>query len=271
MEFEVAAIKLGDPEKFTPPTVSLSIEDSPVPAGNRFVADFPLVAYIEFAYKIMLTREERDVMLSRVPKWVSSKPFFIEAKTPAGDHTKDQLRLMMQSLLADRFKLAVHFETHEMPVYALTAIKPGKPGPGLQPHEKGLPCDAKWVRPPDLWAPSVAPGAFVPVCREVSLFQGSKRAILFGSRDLSMDHLAQYLPGILGLNRPAVDRTGLSGTFDFTLKFSPDTNAPATEDTGEETPTALEALKEQFGLNLRSDKATVRTLVIDRVEEPSPN
>jgi uncharacterized protein (TIGR03435 family) len=86
-----------------------------------------------------------------------------------------------------------------------------------------------------------------------------------------MDHLAQYLPGILGLNRPAVDRTGLSGTFDFTLKFSPDTNGPATEDTGEETPTALEALKEQFGLNLKSDKATVRTLVIDRVEEPSPN
>ncbi len=121
MEFEVAAIKLGDLEKFTPPTVPLSIEDDPVPAGNRFVADFPLVAYIEFAYKIMLTREERELMLSRVPKWVGSKPFFIEAKTPAGDHTKDQLRLMMQSLLVDRFKLAVHFETQEIPVFALTA------------------------------------------------------------------------------------------------------------------------------------------------------
>ena len=70
-------------------------------------ADFPLQVHIEFAYKMMPSREQTETMLAHLPKWVTTDRFIIQAKAE-GNPTKDQMRLMMQSLLADRFKLAVH-------------------------------------------------------------------------------------------------------------------------------------------------------------------
>ena len=101
--------------------------------GGVFTADFPLETYIEFAYKLWLSPEQRKTMLANLPKWVGSDRYEIHAKAE-GNPTKDQMRLMMQSLLAERFKLAVHFETQEVPVLAMTLIKPGKLGPKLTPH-----------------------------------------------------------------------------------------------------------------------------------------
>lgn len=275
IEFEVAAIKLADPNKFTPPNIALNIDDTPVPAGGRFTANFPLIVYIDFAYKLMPTRDQVEAMLAHLPKWASSQPFAIEAKAPAGNYTKDQVRLMMQSLLADRFKLAVHFETREMPAFALIPINLGKTGPRLRPHAEGLPCDAKWTDPPDRSAPSVAPGGFMPTCGEVSMVTGPNQTFLLGARDYPIDLLAQYLPTILQVNRPIVDQTGLRGTFDFTLQFTPEMNGSAAA-AGEaqlnaQGPTPLEALKEQLGLMIKPDKAPMRILFIDHVEEPSPN
>jgi len=71
-----------------------------------------------------------------------------------GNPTKDQMRLMMQSLLAERFKSKVNFETREASVFALTLVKPGKVGPGLRPHSAGPPCPESFIDP--------APGAVVP-------------------------------------------------------------------------------------------------------------
>ena len=275
MEFEVASIRLGEAGKFLPPNIALNIDDTPIPAGGRFTADFPLPVYIEFAYKLMLTREERDAVLAHLPKWVAAQPFVIDAKAPTSDATKDQMRLMVQSLLADRFKLAVHFETRELPAFALVTIKPGETGPKLRPHREGLACDGKWTAPQDRTAPSVPPGGFMPACGPVALLLAPNHTFILGSRDITMDHLAQYLPTLIPFGRPIVDRTGLEGGFDLSLQFAPEPNGASTADTAAQSnlegPTAFEALKEQLGLTLKPIKAPLQVLVIDHVEQPSAN
>jgi hypothetical protein len=140
MSFDVASVKLDTSAIFKPPSFGLNADDSYMHTGGRFTADFELPVYIQFAYKLWLTRQQEDAMLSHLPGWVSSDRYEIEAEAP-GNPTKDQMRLMMQSLLADRFKLAVHFETRQGKIMALTLAKPGKTGPNLRAHEEGPPCD----------------------------------------------------------------------------------------------------------------------------------
>jgi uncharacterized protein (TIGR03435 family) len=275
MEFEVASIHLGDPGKFIPPTFGLNIDDAPIPPGGHFIADFPLPVYIEFAYKLMLTPEQSDAMLAHLPAWVRSQAFVIEAKAPAPNPTKDQMRLMVQSLLADRFKLAVHFETKETPVLALVLAKPNALGPRIRPHAQGLACDAKWTAPPDPAAPTVAPGGFLPMCGGLAGRNAPDHTVLFGAREIPMDHIAFYLPTLYKLGRPVVDQTGLTGTFDFSLQWEPDKSGPLSFPSGsnddlEGTP-ILDALKEQLGLKLKPTRASIPVLVIDHVEQPSPN
>lgn len=275
MEFEVASVRPGDPGKFMRPNIALNIDDTPVPPGGRFSADFPLLVYIEFAYKIMPTHEQEEIMVAHLPKWVATQPFVIEAKAPFENATKDQMRLMMQSLLAERFKLAVHFETQEMPAFALVSIKPGKTGPRLRPHAEGLACDAKWIAPADPAAPTVPPGAFMPACGSVAALSAPDHTLILGARDLTMDHLALYLSTLIPFGRPIVNRTGLAGTFDLSLQFTPEqglasTSAADTQD-AQQGMTAFAALKEQFRLTLKPIKAPLPVLVIDHVEQPSPN
>ena len=119
MAFEVASVK---PTKtFRPSLFDISTGNAVAP-GGRFFGVFPLFMYITFAYKLQQTDEQRNAMLAALPKWANTDEFEIEARA-AGNATKDQMRLMMQSLLADRFKLAVHFETREVPVLVLTTDK----------------------------------------------------------------------------------------------------------------------------------------------------
>jgi hypothetical protein len=115
LSFEVASVRPADPGAPVRSNFSMDIEDTSIPPGGRFSALSSLRDCIEFAYKIMPTRKQEDAMLAHLPKWVSTDRFAIEAKAE-GNPDKDQMRLMMRSLLAARFKLAVHFETHEAPV-----------------------------------------------------------------------------------------------------------------------------------------------------------
>jgi bla regulator protein blaR1 len=275
MEFEVASIRLAKPGTFTPPNFGLdnggtySFGD---PHG-RFSADFPLSVYIGFAYKIWLTPEQTHTMLASLPKWVSTDNFVIEARAP-GNPTKDQMRLMLQSLLADRFKLAVHFEMQQTPVLALVLEKSGKTGPKLRPHSEGPACDKDI--PLSAPVPSNAiPEVYPPRCGIYAMRPGPNGSWLLGSRDTTMQQVANSLPSVGNLGRPVVDKTGLSGTFDFTLNFVRESNQsvpPGTEAQPEaQGPTILEAVQEQLGLKLKPVKETMKILVVDHVEEPSPN
>jgi uncharacterized protein (TIGR03435 family) len=294
MSFEVASVKLSKPDARQSANFLLDPSDSfqdvrtnERPNG-RFSANSPLSSYVRFAYKLHLsTPAQLNDMISHLPKWVSTDVFEIQARAP-GNPTKDQMRLMMQALLAERFQLAVHFETHETPVLAMTLAKPGKTGPGLRPHAEGPSCDA----PP-------SPEIYPPICGIMGWkfgadTRGSSSPLLLprtgGGRDTTTALIADYLPSMGSLDRPVVDRTGLTGSFDFTIKWTPDptnvlppgtrvipkggsnVSAPAPNPTPEtEAPGFIQALLEQLGLKLKSTKGPVETLVIDRVEQPSEN
>ena len=213
-----------------------------------------------------------------MPKWVTTQKFTVLARAAGNVATKDQMRLMMQSLLADRFKLVVHFERPEVPVLALRLDKQGKLGINLHPHAEGPSCDLPVSRhglapKPDTNTPQTGSAEFPFVCGRYNLMVESNNMILWGSRDASMATIAQWIsvtpPSSLG--RPVVDETGLSGTFDFTLEWRIDsamTSGSGPEPSG---PTPEEAVKQQLGLRLVSTKASVSRLVIDHVEMPSDN
>jgi uncharacterized protein (TIGR03435 family) len=263
MSFEVASIR-QDTGTFKPPNFPLDPGDAYATTGGRFSADFGLTTYITFAYKLSLTQEQRRAKIVHLPKWVAENRFNIQAKAAEGNPTKDQMRLMMQALLADRFKLAVHFETQEAPVLALVLAKPGKLGPKLRPHAEGPPCDT---------APS--PDVIPPKCYVMMMTINSARMPIGASRDTTMALIASALPSMGRLARPVVDQTGLSGSFDFTLEWSPETNnippSPGEPAPDTQGPSFQEALREQLGLKLVSTRAPIQILVIDRVERPSEN
>ena len=275
MAFEVASIHQSKPGTFTPPNFALDDSDNfdvENPHG-RFYADFPLEVYITFAYKLHPSASETHTLLLPLAKWVASDSYVIQARA-SGNPTKDQMRLMMQSLLADRFGLKVHFEPRELPVLILELDKPGKTGPKLRPHAEGTPCDAK-VPMPEPGA-SLKPGDVFPViCNAVMLQPARNQGMLLGSRNITIEGIAGALPDIGRLGRPVVDKTGLTGTFDFSMEWSPDTDRPlppgAAASPEPEATSFMEALKEQLGLKLKPGKAVLPILIVDHVERPSEN
>lgn len=191
------------------------------------------------------------------------------------------MRLMMQSLLADRFKLKVHFETKDVPVFALILVKPGTLGPKLLPHEQGPPY-------PDSYTPASAPpsGAlslkdvFPPKC-DTQEARARDGVYQVGGKDSTMPSLANliYVLGFRAgeVDKPVVDRTGLNGKFDYAIVYAPVENGPprpsvlnAPPPDPQGTP-FLHAVRQQLGLRLESSKGPIRSLVIDHVEKPSPN
>jgi bla regulator protein BlaR1 len=269
--FEVASVKPA--KSWHPPNVPLSTGDAK-PYGGRFSAIFPLIAYITFAYKLPPYLAEATT--TQLPKWATTVSFEIDARA-AGDPTKDQMRLMMQSLLADRFKLAVHFETREGPVLALTLVKPGQTGAKLRPHAEGPPCA-------DFAPLSAAPlDVFPSNCGMDQLFQDA-RGRRIGYRNGTMERIAETIGGYAGLageaDKPVVDRTGLTGTYDFFMEYTPGENdqlahslPPNPDGTTSELQGTmfLTAIREQLGLKLVRARGAIRTLVIDHVEQPSEN
>lgn len=267
MTFDVASIKLAAPGAFIPPAFPLDAGDAYNATGGRFFATFPLATFIQFAYKLQLTPDQIQAMIAPLPKWVATDRFEIEARAAALPNvTKDQMRLMMQSLLADRFKLAAHSETRVMPVFAMTLMRPGKTGSSLRPHDAGPPCDKA--------APPGAKDVFPPVCNVYVLLKGPG-GIRAGSRNTTPDLLAAAVAGFDRMGRPVVDQTGLTGRFDFVLEWMPENRATAElgalPPSDPQGPTLLEGLRDQLGLKLEPAKAPVRVLIVDHVELPSDN
>ena len=200
-------------------------------------------------------------MIAHAPKWVSSDESYVINAQAEGNPTKDQMRLMLQSLLADRFKLAVHFERREFSVLALVLEEPGKTGPKLNPHCNDPPCDVA----------KVTSDVFVIPCGLVQAVDRPNNSILAAGRSLTMEEIAQFLSSISisgNFAHPVVDQTGLVGRLDFSLQWTRQTNNTVTPDPG---TSMQEALEDQLGLKLKSTKAFMDNLVIDHVERPSEN
>ncbi len=273
MEFEVASIRQNN-GKFVPPNFAMNPpDDTYVPTGGLFIADYPLEVYIEFAYKFWPTSDQRQTMLAHLPKWVTTDNFEIRARA-AGNPTKDQMRLMVQSLLADRFGLVVHFETQQTSVLAMTLIKLGKLGPMLRPHGDGPSCDVPVPNP----TPETSPKSidiFPPACGVFTAVGKPNHVIKMGARNTTMEMIAYSISSLGQFGRPVVDKTGLSGRFDLTIEWtrqpngSPAAGADAQVDL--QGTTFTEAVQEQLWLKLKPAKAPLKVIVIDHVQRPSEN
>jgi uncharacterized protein (TIGR03435 family) len=235
-------------------------------AGGRFVApSVPARILIGIAYGIPFSAG-RSAMIG-APNWVDSQCYSIEARAE-GNPPREQMVLMLQSFLADRFKLAEHWETRQLPICALVVAKPGKTGPQLVPHA----ADNSTCRDPKDQSPApqpdVAPRVVVP-CGGYLISPGH---IVVES---TLADLAKGISWFEQIDRAVLDRTGLSGTFDITLDYAPSLSGAQPSADGSADPslpsTIFTALQEQLGLKLESQTGPVDVLVIDHVEQPSEN
>ncbi len=197
-----------------------------------------------------------DFRISGGPGWINSDRYDIEAKTQ-GNPSLDQKMSMLQTLLQDRFNLALHRETKELPIYALTVPKGG---PKLQPLREGS-CIM-----PDPKNPTLAPGKTLTDYCGLVVSMGRGQLELASA---SMADLARSLSRLTG--RTVVDKTGITGVFPVHLTFVPDDIAADGPPVNGSGPSIFTAVQEQLGLKLESTKGPVDVLVIDHVEKHSEN
>ena len=269
MKFDVASVKPSKPGSLFEASVSLDGLDGAAPTGNLFRANAPVHAYLLFAYKISDSVQARSIW-DHLPSWAKPPQFFtIEARAD-GVPTRDQLRLMVQSLLVDRFKLRVHREMQMRDVYTLVRDRPDKLGPQLQPHSADNPC----LNNPNATFAIAAPtrGTEGPhYCGMVVWDIDGEHHLRL--TDVTMPQVANYLSGAsmqAGTATPhsGVDRTGLTGRFDLDVQFVQEANGPGSNPDAS-GPNFASALKNQLGLKLVNGKAEVNVIVIDHLERPS--
>jgi len=270
---------------------SINADDARSAAGGLFIATHQaLWRYISFAYKLSGTQELafRFNFFSGTPKsgapfWVtgsfdSAPEFFdISARAPA-DTSIDQMRLMMQTLLAERFHLVIHYVSAEAPVFALVLAKPGVTGPNLKPHSTSDACavpvsDQSSTPAPRPSAVPSSMGDLPPVCGVIAHVPSSAPGQHYGGRAFPLALFATSVPTMTGLavvSRPVIDETGLSGLYDFTLTWM---HNPTAEDAvvADNTANFRGALKTQLGLELKPSRAPINFLIVDHVERPSEN
>jgi uncharacterized protein (TIGR03435 family) len=247
-----------------------------VPNGGNFIAtDMPLSVYIMFAYK--MSPGSAAAMDRQAPGWVATEKYDITAKTDKHNVTKDEMRLMMRSLLAERFKLAIHSETQQEPVYGLVLAKPGTLGPKLMAHPASEPCDTiPPTQPEGAKAPLTVAGGFPVICGGiVGLPNSTPGMITLGARNVPLGQLASVLTGLGNLGRPVLDQTGLTATYDFVLELAPIPRLGQTDaanDSADSAGPGLEqALRQQLGLKLEPKTGGVEGWVVDHVEHATQN
>jgi uncharacterized protein (TIGR03435 family) len=218
-EFEAASIRPHPPAD-GPVHVSMSGEHGRIRYINVMVR-----ACIRKAYGL------RVYPLAQPGDPLSTDRYDIIA-TASGDASEEQTRWMLQTLLEERFKLAVHRETKELPVFALVV---GKKGPKFREVKDD------------------GSNAYI----------GGGEGHQIQAHHITMKLLAGALQGSLG--DPVLDETGLKGLYDLNLDFTVDENIAA------EGPRIFEAVQDQLGLKLEARKAPVEVIVIDHVEKPSAN
>jgi uncharacterized protein (TIGR03435 family) len=234
------------------------------------------------------------------PAWLDSERFDIVAKIPKGA-TKEQFQQMLQNLLAERFKLKLHRETKELPVYALVIAKTGLK---MKESPKEDPAASAAAAPPDAGAfggaeprmrvgkdgmPQLPPGG---PGRGGMMMMNNGGKMKMQANKQKVTQIAEMLANQLG--RPVLDQTGLTADYDFALEYAPDEMmrggpgmmappapapdgggggggaAPSASEGG--GPTVMTALQEQLGLKLESKKGPIALLVIDSLEKvPTEN
>jgi len=226
------------------------------PGGKFVLSGMTIAPAIRTAYPADVSD------LVGAPAWMDSDTYDLTAQA-GRDVPKEQMEAMLRAMLADKFKLLVHYEIQDRPVYALVVARPdGRLGPDIKKSE--LDCDAIQAarRAGSQEAfPATSNGA--PACG-MSMRGDAGMTVLLGARPLST------LAGSLGspTGRVVIDKTGLAGNYDVTLRYVDRQSANASPDS---PPELFTALQEQLGLKLEPARAPLKVLVIDRIEPPTEN
>lgn len=273
LSFDVASVRQSAPGATYVANVDLDSTDYFVRYhGGLVTTDGLLIHYILFAYKIQ-NLSQYQVIYAQLPKWAQTERFIVEAR-PEGSPTKDQIRLMMQSLLTDRFKLAVHTESRQLPMYALMLDRPSRPGPELEPTRD----DGLCTKVPDK-TPPPDKNSLPPYCGLIT-FTDNPQLPHMRMMDYTMEQIAGGLETVGTAageldQIPILDRTGLTGRFDINVKFTRRPKVSQSTDPQsqpeEPGPSFVEALRIQAGLKLVKQIGPVEVLVIDHIEPPSDN
>ncbi len=226
----------------------------PMPGGRLIATGATLRDLIKWAYGV------RDNQISGEPGWVDSERYDIAAKAdgnPRYDFLQPMLETMFQSVLEDRFKLALHRDTKEVPIYLLVVAKNG---PKIHAVEEG---DCPEVPTPQNPCRDLRPDKFAHLTAQKA----------------PMAALAVVLAAFTGRN--VLDKTGLKGSFSYMLDWTsylqppePRGNQPPPPgvfDPASMEPAISQAIEEQLGLKLESSNGPVDTVVIDHAERPSEN
>ncbi len=240
LKFDVVSIKLlsrpehGWESRFTP---------------TGYIAEYCTLRWIFRSDAFGISDQRR---LYGGPAWLDTDRFTIEAKVADADldafHklSREQRRLMVQDLLADRFHLVFHRESRETAVYAITVAKGGLKMPLTKPEEQQTMPDGK---------PS-------------ALFKVSRTGVLEISGAVP-DDLANMLSFDHDIGRIVIDHTGLTGRYNITLHWAP--NGTHTDSPLANYPDIFTALQEELGLKLESMKIPIDVTVIDSADHPTPN
>jgi uncharacterized protein (TIGR03435 family) len=235
--FEVATIKPSDPAR---PGQIVTLRGVEVITTNTTVHDL-----INLAYWL------HPKQVTGGPAWTESEKYDMAGKPDApGQPNVNQMKMMIQKLLADRFQLKFHFEKRDLPVYAVRIAKTAAKIVRSDDDPKGYPA---W------YFGRIASGT----------------ALTF--RNSPMSQVTAILQNFL--DKPVVDQSDLSERYDFTLTFTLDPAQAArlgglpmpTADNPDAAPDVFTAFQQQLGLKLESTKAPVDVMVIDKVERPSEN
>jgi uncharacterized protein (TIGR03435 family) len=236
-EFEVASVKahIGP----MPPGGGISV------SGSRLtVPHYGLAALLAFAY---------DLKPYQIPGASALDHTYYDIVADAGDgrtRTRDDFRPLMRALLADRFKLRAHLEDKDMPVYALVVDAKGAKLKASAPGGKPDPLrDAHGD-----WHSSGTRG----------------RALIRTCVKCTMEQFVDIIRSNDDMDRPVVDKTGLTGTYEFTLTYVPQNRMGGGLDTGPDAVDIFTAVKE-LGLRLEPQKSSVQLLIIDHSEKPTEN
>jgi uncharacterized protein (TIGR03435 family) len=232
------------------------------PGGRLVAGNAPLTMLIQRAYSV------QSFQVVGGPAWINTDGYDIEAK-PEGNTDQKRMWLMLRTLLADRFKLAMHTETRNIPVYDLQAVKSG---PKL-PAPRGGACSEVLTALPGRGQPRPA-----PPCGPGLIKAGT--GLNMEGISVSMPAFAKMLSTMMG--REVVDKTGFTGRFALHLEFAMDDalvglpNSLGPDASGQPAdpaarPSIRTALQEQLGLRLQASTGPVDVLVIDHVEKPTEN
>jgi uncharacterized protein (TIGR03435 family) len=276
--FEVASVKPSNPNPVGP----LGATPMVLPALGRLTAQ-----NVTLRMLVMFAFDKQPFQLVGGPSWQNSNKFDIEARTRDSSTPLEQMRLMTRSLLADRFQLKSHTETREVPIYALVVARDnGRLGPKLKPSTDVCP-DFKEQQQKMLEAIAKGgisavqsmmgkPGENKPCSMTQIPPSADNPALGIQARGQSIELLVMLLTQLSG--RPVVDRTGLTGPYDFELQISLQTLAAVYQELGvslnlpptlPEGPALMTTVQEDLGLKLDSQRGPGEVLVIDGAELPA--